>query len=619
MDRPTLRATLKRLLGYIRPYWLIVITALFCTFLVTIAKLSQAKFIGVIFGLMSNSKKVEIIDPKNPLSHTINGMSPFDALNFACVAFLGMMVLMGVATYFTRYLVNLGGQLAIRDMRQQVFNHLQRLPMKFFGEMRLGEIQSRASGDVMAATQIYNQLADFVTNLLLVVIAMSLMVYNDWQMTLVVLLISPLIGKAIAVFGHRVGVLSEHLQSRAADLAALIYESLSNIKVVKAYSREDFESSRFESKNFENYETQMGLVKIQAQQAPVVEFLGAFGIAAIIWFGAMRIIQGQVDFQKMTEYWTLMVMTTQPINALSGFYSSFQASAASARRVFEILDTDPEGMEDATLPELPPVVGEIAFDNVDFGYSDENIILKKMNLTIKAGEVIAIVGSNGAGKTTLMNLVSRFYDPNQGSVSIDGHDLRKVRLSSLRKQIGVVIQESMLFAGSIAENIASSDWQDTPECLERCRQAALLANADNFIVLQPQGYKTEVGERGARLSGGQRQRIAIARALFRNPRILLLDEFTSNVDAESENSITDALSRSLEGRTCLVIAHRLNTIRHAHRILVIDHGQIVEQGSHDELIQAGGPYGRIFHAQLQKGPESREENPEDSSLEMTVA
>lgn len=601
LSQRELYRTLIRLLGYIRPYWLICLGAVICTFLVTFAKLSQAKFIGLIFGLMADRGAVKV-DAANPLNGQYYGYDGLTFLSILCGSFLAMMVMMGLATYTMRYLVNLGGQLAIRDCRQQVFQHLQRLSLSFYDKMRLGEIQSRASGDVMTATGVYTQLADFLTNFLLVVMAMGWMVYHDWKMTGMVLLLSPLIGYAVGHFGTRVGRITEKIQSRAADLAAITYESLSNIKVVKAYGREDFESGRFGVKNEENFQTQMGLVKVQAAQVPVVEFLGALGIVAIVWFGAYRIMYDGVQFSQMTEYWTLLVMTTQPISALSGFYSSFQASAAAAQRVFYIVDTPSEAAHEVNYPELPAVEGNIVFDKVTFGYDPENPILNDLDLVIPPGQVVAIVGANGAGKTTLMNLVSRFYNPMSGTVSIDGHDLKTVKLESVRSQIGVVIQESVLFAGTIAENIACSDAAGAKESRERVLTAAQLANADDFIKRLPDGYDTQVGERGARLSGGQRQRIAIARALFRDPRILLLDEFTSNVDAESENAITDALEKSMRGRTCLVIAHRLNTIRHAHRILVMERGQIVEQGSHEELMARDANYSRIYMAQLQAEP-----------------
>jgi subfamily B ATP-binding cassette protein MsbA len=585
---------LRRLLGYVAPYWPTVTVAFLCTFFVTFAKLSQAKFIGVVFGLMSDKNLKSIhVDPQNPLAHDIEGHHPFTIMVWVCLAFLVMMIAMGFASYLSRYLINKAGQAASRDLRQVVFAHIQRLPLQFFDQMRLGEIQSRASGDVSTSAQVLAQLSDFATNLLLVVVAMSWMLYEDWEMTALVLVLSPLIGLAVSGFGHQIGVHTERLQSRAADLSAIVYESISSIKVVKAYNREDFEIKRFGAKNQESYDIQMRLVQVSASQAPVVEFLGALGIVAIVCFGAWRVLTQGVQFAQITEYWTLLVMTTQPISALSGYYSSFQASAAAAKRVFVILDAPLEVEGESERKPLPAVHGEIVFDHVGFGY-DGKTVFENLSLTVAQGEVLAIVGGNGAGKTTLVNLVSRFYRPQSGQVRIDGHDLAGVTLSSLRSQIGVVIQESVLFGGSIADNIACGNARATQADVEK---AARLANAHDFIVEQVKGYDTEIGERGMRLSGGQRQRIAIARALLRDPRILILDEFTSGIDAESENLITDAIQKSMVGRTCLVIAHRLNTIRHADRIIVLDGGKIVEEGTHDELLARQGSYARIFQAQ----------------------
>ncbi len=424
---------------------------------------------------------------------------------------------------------------------------------------------------------------------------MGWMLYQDYQLTLLVLLLSPIIGLAVGRFGKRMGEISTSLQSRVADLSAIMYENISCIKVVKAFNRESYEIDRFAEKNEENFHTQMKLVKVASTQSPVIEFLGALGIVAIVWFGATRILQGQATFAEMTEYWTLLVMTTQPINALSSFYSNLQASGAAGERVFSVLDTEPTVFDRPDAQPLPPVRGEISFEGVHFSYEPGKPVLQGIDLRVMPGEVVAIVGPNGAGKSTFVNLLPRFYDPDQGRISIDGHDLRDVTLHSLREQVGTVIQESVLFGGTVAENIACGRTDFSREQLE---EAARAANADEFIRRLPDGYETAVGERGERLSGGQRQRIAIARALLRDPRVLVLDEFTSGIDTESENLITEAIERIMRGRTSLVIAHRLNTIRHADRIVVIESGRIVEEGTHQKLLNLNGLYAKLYHAQL---------------------
>ena len=595
MQQGTFLKTLTRLLGYLRPYLLTALAAVICTVLVSTAKLSQSWFIGKIFGLMSGHMNLPSTDPQELLKSAATQPAALKALNLICLEFLGVMALLGLATYLMRYLVNLVGQLAMRDMRNRVFAHVQRLPMSFYDKMRMGEIQSRASGDVVAATAIFTQLADFLVNLMIVVIAMTFMVVQDWKMTLMVLGLSPFIAVAIGEFGKRIGRLAETIQARGADLSAITYEGISSVKGIKAYGLEDLQVRRFEDKSNESYRVGMKLVSISASQSPIVEFLGALGIVAIVWLGAYRIVQGQVSLEQMSQYWTLLVMTTQPINALSGFYSSFQAAAAAGERVFFLLDQPTEEQLTQHLPDLPPIRGDVDFEQVVFSYSDEKQALKGLDLSVKAGEVVAIVGSNGAGKTTLINLLARFYDPQSGKVSIDGHDLQGYNVASLRRQIGVVTQESILLAGSISDNIGMGREGSSHAEIEA---ASKLANAHEFIMRLPNGYASDIGERGSRLSGGQRQRIAIARALLRNPRILVLDEFTSGIDPESEILITDAIEKSLQGRTCFVIAHRFNTIRNADRIIVLDEGGIVEAGNHDQLMANDGLYRRIYLAQL---------------------
>ncbi len=573
-----------RLVAYLRPFWKVVVAALFFTVFVSLARLSQAKFVNWIFALMTQESFVYG-----------EGHDPFMSLNVIIGGFLLLLIGMGIGSFCQKYFVDLAGQSAIRDLRDAVFVHLQKLDLGFFDGMRTGEIQSRTTSDILTATSIYTVLSDFLKNFLIVVVAFGWMFYKDVTMTCMVLLLSPLIGVAVGRFGKKMGTITESLQSRMADLSSIAYENVSCQKVVKSTNRQKFEIGRFSATNRENFRTQMKLVQVAATQTPAVEVIAALGIVTIVYFGAMRVLQGVATFGEMTEYWTLMVMTTQPISALSGFYSSMHTSSAAGKRVFEILDTRPKVSDAPDAILLPEVQGRVTFENIHFAYQPDHPILRGIDLEIEPGEVVAIVGPNGAGKTSFVNLVPRFYDPSQGRILIDGYDLRAVTQESLREQVGSVIQESVLFGASIAENIACGRSDFTREQIV---QAAKVANADEFICRLPEGYDTQVGERGARLSGGQRQRIAIARSILRDPKVLILDEFTSGIDTESENLITEAIEKVMQGRTCLVIAHRLNTIRHANRIVVLEDGKIVETGTHDKLLTHNGLYAKLYQAQL---------------------
>lgn len=585
MSQKVLLRVLGRILKYMLPYWKLAVTALVLTVICTALRLCQAKFVGYIMDLMSRGDFA--------LGYH-DGQDPFLRLNLICGTFISLMTLMGVATYFQKYTTDQCGQLAIRDFRNQVFASLQRLPASFFDKMRSGEVLSRSTTDIITSSGIYSALSDFVKNSLTVIGCFAVMFYRDWQMTLVILVIAPLLAMAIGNFGKRMGQRTSRLQARLADLSALQYENVAAIKVVKAYSRETIESERFIQRNEDNYTAQMKVVQVTAMQSPTVELLGILGIMIIVWFGATRIMQGQVSFAQMSEYWTLMVMTSHPIQVLSTFYSTAQNSAAAGARALEIIDTTPETTQTEHSIALSNITGRIEFKDLHFGYTPEKEVLKGINLTVEPGKVVAIVGTNGAGKSTLVNMVPRFYEPTSGTINIDGRNLAEVTLDSLRSQIGIVFQESVLFQGTIADNIRVG----LPSATEdEVKEAARLANADEFISTFPQGYDTQVGERGAQLSGGQRQRLAIARALIRKPRILILDEYTSGIDAESENLITEVIERAMQGRTCLVIAHRLNTIRYADHIIVMDSGRIVEQGQHDELLAQHGLYEKIYEAQ----------------------
>lgn len=645
---------LGRVLKYLVPYWKTVVLAITLTLLATGTRLCQAKFVGWIMELMSNNSfaAVEIVDDRRaaqPLpalkpetdrkggeafspaggneaqsgesaadrggmtaqSRTEhkealeqdaifrryfsyeNGQSPFMALNYVCIFFLLVMAVMGICTYFQKYLTDQCGQLAIRDFRNNVFFALQRLPISFFDKMRSGEVLSRSTTDVITASGVFSLLSEFAKNFLIVAGCFAWMFWRDWQMTLVVLFISPLIAIAIGNFGSRIGAKTSKLQARLADLSALQFENVSAIRVVKANGKEDYESRRFKDRNEDNYDAQMKVVQVQSMQSPVVELMGIVAIAIVVWFGATRIMQGEVSFSQMTEYWTLMAMTGHPLQVIASFYGSCQNSAAAAVRAFEVIDSTPE-TDGCGTQVLPPIKGGIEFKDVHFAYDKEKPVLKGISIRIEPGEFVAVVGMNGSGKSTLVNMLERFYSPDSGQILIDGCDIADVTLESLRSQIGIVFQESVLFRDSIYENVRYGNMEATDE---QIRQAITMAGADEFIAKFPDGLETNVGERGSALSGGQRQRLAVARALVHDPRILILDEYTSGLDAEAEDNLTEVIDKSMKGRTCLVIAHRLATIRYADRIIVMDGGQVAEEGTHDELIAKNGIYRKIYEAQ----------------------
>ena len=629
-----LAKTLGRVLKYLTPYWKVVLLALCFTLLATATRLCQAKFVGWIMELMSKgspaiaqalevsqserhqerAQELGVVEPQaraeaapqggpqleggelifRQLFSYEGGRSSFLLLNYVCILFLSVMAIMGVCTYFQKYLTDQCGQLAIRDFRNHVFSSLQRLPVPFFDRMRSGEVLSRSTTDVITASGVFSLLSEFTKNFLMVVGCFVWMFWRDWQMTLVVLVLSPLIAIAISNFGSRIGQKTSKLQARLADLSALQFENVSAIKVVKTNNREDYEVERFRQRNEDNYAAQMKVVQVQSMQSPVVEFLGIVGIVIIVWFGATRILQGQVSFSQMTEYWALMAMTSHPLQVIATFYGSCQNSAAAAVRSFAIIDAQPETSAPSAQA-LPPVKGDIEFQHISFAYEADKPVLEDVNLHVRAGELVAIVGTNGSGKSTLVNMLERFYIPDSGRITIDGHDIAQVTLESLRSQVGIVFQESVLFRDTIYENVRYGNPQATDE---EIRQALTMAGADEFIAHFPQGVETNVGERGSALSGGQRQRIAIARALVHHPAILILDEYTSGLDAEAESNLTEVINNSLRGRTCLVIAHRLATIRHADRIVVMNNGRVAEMGTHAQLMEIPeGLYRKIYEAQ----------------------
>jgi subfamily B ATP-binding cassette protein MsbA len=404
----------------------------------------------------------------------------------------------------------------------------------------------------------------------------------------------PLIVQVIRIFAREIHEISLGIQQKAADITSHVQETLSQIRVVKSYSMEKKEIEKFKGETQKSFNISMRAVRILATQNPVIALLQAAAVVAIVWYGGMEIINGNLSLPQLISFATALAIMTDPGNTLSKGYSVLQQGMASVKRVFEVVDIQPTIKDEKNATPLPKVQGKVEFQNISFAYEEEEV-LKNIDLSVEPGEIIALVGRTGAGKSTLMTLLLRFYDPSSGRITVDGYEIKEVKLESLRNQIAVVPQEISLFRGTIKDNIAYGR-SNAKE--EEIIAAAKLANAHNFIENLPMKYETQVGERGTKLSGGERQRVAIARAILRDPRILILDEATSSLDAETEALIREALERLMKGRTTFIIAHRLYTIEKADRIIVIDDGKIVETGPHAELLAKGGLYKRLYEIQF---------------------
>jgi subfamily B ATP-binding cassette protein MsbA len=420
--------------------------------------------------------------------------------------------------------------------------------------------------------------------------SIAFMLYIDWKLSLLTFITLPLIVYAINTSARKLRSASRTMQERFSDITSVLQESVLTIRVVQSFGREDFEIDRFNHENQRNFQAIMKTVQLMATLTPIIELLAAISVTIIIWYGGREVIHGHLTSGALISFIIYIANFSNPMKRLSQVYGNIQRALAAAQRVFEVLDTEPEIKEAPGASALPPINGHVAFTNVTFEYKPGEPVLTDISFEVRPGQMVAIVGPSGGGKTTIANLIPRFYDPTDGQVTIDGIDIKTVTIDSLRRQIGLVPQETMLFNGTIYNNILFGDLDASKEAVIA---AAKAANAHNFITAMPHGYDTQIGDRGAMLSGGQRQRIAIARAILKNPQILILDEATSALDAESEALVQEALDKLMVGRTSFVIAHRLSTIQRADLILVMDKGEIVERGTHADLLEAGGLYSKL--------------------------
>ncbi|MCR5176185.1 MAG: lipid A export permease/ATP-binding protein MsbA [Anaerovibrio sp.] len=517
-------------------------------------------------------------------------------LNLIAIGILVVMFIRGVFYYGQSYLVSYVGERVIIDVRSVLFKKFQRMPLSYYDKTQTGTVMSYVTNDVSAMQNaIVNNLIEMVTESSILIGSLVMMVYLDWRLSMLTLMTIPLVGYAMKIFGRKLKSSGTLIQERMADITSMLQESISAIRVVKSFVREAYEIKRFERENILNFQAAMKNVKLMSLLTPTVEFLAAVAVTFIVWFGGYEVVNETITAGELVAFLTYAVNLANPVKRLSRVYGSIQKAMAAADRVFDVMDMDEKIKNRPGAVELPAVKGRVVFDNVTFSYKEGQNALSNINLEAEPGQMIALVGPSGSGKSTIANLIPRFYDIDSGSISVDGYDVRDVTTDSLREQIGLVPQETMLFSTTVMENIRYGRLDATDEEIIAASKAA---NADEFIVELPEGYDTKIGERGLNLSGGQRQRLAIARAILKNPRVLILDEATSALDTESEKIVQDALDKLMRGRTSFVIAHRLSTIFNADQIFVIENGHVVEHGTHEKLLAMNGLYSNLYNIQF---------------------